>query len=68
MSNKTTIKFHPVKSSQIKEVAHEPIQQKLYVRFINGDKLYSYTPVSSVLFEKFMKAESPGKFFYSQIR
>jgi hypothetical protein len=37
------------------------------VRFSNGTE-YDYKGVSPVLFNEFMKAESPGKFYHANIR
>lgn len=60
--------FKPVKSSQIKEIAYNESSETLYVKFINGDKTYSYSPVSAETHAKLMSADSIGKYYYANIR
>lgn len=63
-----TLIFKPVVSSQIKEIAFDKPRETLYVRFNNGGKVYSYTPVSLETYDKLMKADSIGKYYHANIR
>jgi hypothetical protein len=55
------------KSSVIKSLTYDSNRKDLQVNFKSG-KLYVYTPVSQVFFNKLSKAESKGKFFNKNIR
>jgi hypothetical protein len=56
-----------VKSSNIQSVGYHKDTQTMVIEFI-GDKLYSYTPITPEGFNKFMQADSLGKFFFANIR
>lgn len=63
-----TLIFKPVISSQIKEIAYDKNSETLYVRFKNGGKVYSYTPVSLETYDELMNADSVGKYYHANIR
>lgn len=66
MTDKTPkLIFKPVRSSQLKEVAHHG--DTLYVRFRNG-KVYSYSPVSAEKHDEFMSSESLGSYFHKNFK
>ena len=64
---KEQITHHPVKSSTIKEVGHDPEQQALYVRFHGGGH-YKYHGVDSNTFHALMAAPSKGKFLHKMVK
>jgi hypothetical protein len=67
--NKTpTLIFNSVKSSQIKEIAFDEPTETLYVKFKNGEKVYSYTPVKKETHTELMSTESVGKYYHANIR
>ncbi len=57
----------PLKSSNIAGTDYDDATETLTVHFHNGTS-YQYTGVSVVTFREFTLAESPGKFFHSNIR
>lgn len=59
--------MHPVKSSQIKEIGHDPAAQTLAVRFNTG-ALYHYAGVNTETFDAFKSAESAGAYFGKNIK
>lgn len=59
--------MHPVKSSQIKEVGHDPATRTLAVRFNTG-ALYHYAGVDAETFSAFHKAPSIGAHFGKSIK
>lgn len=60
-----TLYFKPVKSSQLKEVAHDG--DTLYVRFKNK-KVYSYAPVSKKQYDEFINSDSLGSYFHKNFK
>ncbi len=66
--NTPLLKFIPVKSSQLKEVAYDAASETLYVRFHNTGKVYSYSPVSQEKFDGLLAADSVGKYYHAHIR
>ena len=61
------MKMHSVKSSQIKEIGHDPLTNTLAVRFNTGS-LYHYTGVDAAKFNEFHKAPSIGSHFGKHIK
>lgn len=53
-------------SSTIREIGYNADSATLIVRFVAG--LYTYDDVPPDVHEKFMAAESKGRFFHQQIR
>jgi hypothetical protein len=58
------MKFTPVNSSNIKEIAYE--EKKIFVKFKN-DKVYSFVS-NEEEFNDFLKSPSKGKFFHEKIK
>jgi hypothetical protein len=56
-----------VKSSNIDSIGHDSEKKLLYIKFLSGG-LYSYYPVDTSMFVKFMKAKSKGGYFYKHIK
>ena len=65
MSNK--IVKHDVESSNISWISYVKEENKLYIGFKNGS-IYEYYDVPEKVFDNFMKANSKGKFLWSDIR
>ena len=66
MKNKPTkLFFESVRSSQLKEVAHN--DNVLYIKFKSG-KTFSYSPVTKEKFEEFKAAESIGSYFHTNFK
>jgi hypothetical protein len=63
--SKTKLFFESVRSSQLKEIAHN--DNVLYVKFKSG-KTYSYSPVTKEKYEEFKDAESVGKYFHTNFK
>lgn len=63
--NQVKLSFEPVKSSQLKAIAHHG--DTLYVRFKQG-KIYSYSPVSPEQFQEFKSSESLGSYFHTNFK
>lgn len=59
--------MHPVKSSQIKEIGHDPANNTLAVRFNTG-ALYHYADFDAKKFEAFRTAESIGSYFGKNVK
>lgn len=59
--------MHPVKSSQISEIGHDPETNTLHVKFIRGGH-YSYAGVDADKFEKFKASPSQGTFLGREIK
>lgn len=57
---------HPIKSSQINEIAFDKSTNRLYVRFHNNS-IYSY-PYTLEEYQAFVDAPSAGKYFYANIK
>ena len=61
------MQMHSVKSSQIKEIGHDPATSTLAVRFNTG-ALYHYSGVDTEKFTAFHTAESIGSHFGKHIK
>lgn len=61
------MQMHSVKSSQIKEIGHDPADSTLAIRFNTG-ALYHYSGVSTKQFDEFKSAESIGSHFGKHIK
>lgn len=59
--------LHPVVSSNIQAIGHDPRTNELVVEFKNGSR-YSYPNVTTAQFEAFKAAESAGKHFAANIK
>lgn len=55
-------------SSQITEIAYDPAESILTVRFKKKNTVYAYTGVPTHVHDGFIKAESKGKYFHQNIR
>lgn len=62
-----SIELKPVKSSNLKAIGYNPTTQTLRVLY-NTERAYDYFGVEPTVYENLMKAESVGKFFWSNIR
>lgn len=58
---------YPVESSQIRELAFDKENNRMYIRFWNKS-VYVYEPFTFKQFEEFRIAESIGKYFYANIK
>ena len=58
---------HPVTSSNIKAVGHDKKERVLDVAFHSGSE-YTYKNVPRSLYDRLLKAKSPGKFFNKHIK
>lgn len=66
--NKTlVIEMQPVSSSYLKQVGYNQKERIFQVEFNTGE-IYQYFSVPHILFEKFQKASSKGKYFINNIR
>ena len=63
----TQLNWHPVQSSQIKRIAHDPETNTALVHFNNGG-IYEYADFSADKFELFKASESAGKFLGSEVK
>lgn len=62
------IKFFQVtKSSQVESIGHDSEALALYVKFKSGG-LYRYEGVTGILADRFLRAESYGKFLADEIK
>lgn len=61
------MKHHPVNSSTILSVGHDPETNEMEVSFKSG-KTYNFRNVSAQQFENFRLAPSPGKHFHAKFR
>ena len=59
--------MNKVQSSNIAEVDYSAESQELFIKFTNG-ATYKYEEVPPRVYSDFLKAESKGKFFHSNIR
>lgn len=57
----------PIKSSNIDGVDYDAGKERLTVKF-KGGRSYHYDAVSSGVYADFLRAESAGKFFSSNIK
>jgi KTSC domain len=58
---------HPVSSSSIRSVAYDRERAVLSVEFVHGST-YAYFDVPPETHERFLAAESKGRFFNSEVR
>lgn len=68
LQKENPMEWHPVDSSQIQSVAHDPETKTLHVKFHHGDSIYQYTGVTPEIFANLKGAESVGKHFNAHIR
>lgn len=58
----------PIKnSSQIKEIAYDNMEHRLYVVFTN-QSVYAYEEVSYLEYIEFRESESVGRYFHTHIK
>lgn len=57
----------PVDSSAILEIDYDPASRTLFIRFVDGD-LYAYFDVPAGVYDRFLAADSKGRFFAEEIR
>jgi hypothetical protein len=57
-----------LKSDAIQAVDYEPDSRRLHIWFTSGDQRYTYYRVPESLFERLIRAASPGIFFNEHIR
>lgn len=67
------ITLHPVTSSQIVAIGHDPETKTLAVKFKSfkpdePDRLYHYAGVPAVVYAEMQKAESVGKYLNANIK
>lgn len=62
-----TIALKPVVSSFIAAIGYEPVSRTLAVHFAKGSVIH-FDDVAPEVAEAFDKAESPGRFFATEIR
>jgi hypothetical protein len=63
----TAPQLSPVESSSIAAVGYDAAERILWVRFVNG-ATYRYRDVPPAKYKDFMRAESKGRYFNSEIR
>lgn len=71
MSVPPIIKMHPVQSSQIAELGHDPATNTLAIRFKDGDglgALYHYPNTPAADYLKLRSAKSIAKHFHQHIK
>lgn len=61
------IELHPVESSNIEAVGHDPATNTLRIRFKSGGT-YDYADVTAKKHQEMLSAESLGQHFHRQIR
>lgn len=61
------VKMTKVNSSNIAAIGYNEVKQTLVVLFHSGTT-YTYIPVLKETYEEFLKAESIGKYFHSNIK
>lgn len=59
--------LHPVVSSNIQAIGHDPRTNELVIQFKNGSK-YRYPGVTTAQYEAFRAAESAGKHFAAHVK
>lgn len=67
MAHEADITLHPVKSSNIAAIGHDPETNTLVVEFKKGGK-YAYSPVTEEGYLALSSASSIGKYFHGNIR
>ena len=58
----------PVTSDTIEAIGYDASRRELHVRFTRAGSTYVYRDVGRAVYEEFLRAESKGAFFYSQVR
>jgi hypothetical protein len=56
-----------VTSSQISEIAYDPLGERLFVLFSN-DTLYTYEPVKRKKYDEFADSPSVGSYFHKHFK
>jgi len=56
-----------VDSTALKAIDYRPMQHQLVLRFTSG-KAYAYDQASEELYQRFLAAESKGRFFQAEVR
>jgi KTSC domain len=59
--------WQPIESKMFTAAAHDEHNQVLYLRFTSGD-VYRYFNFPAAQYQKFLHAESRGRYFLSHIR
>lgn len=62
-----TIPTEPVQSSNISEIGHCALTNRLIVKFLGGTR-YCYPNITEDIFEKIKAAQSVGNAFHTHIR
>jgi|LSQX01.2.fsa_nt_gb hypothetical protein len=57
----------PVTSSNLRNIGYDTDKKVLYVEFLTGG-VYEYSNVEESVYEGFLKAPSPGRYFFSEVR
>lgn len=65
MTANPKLEFTPVKSSQLKGIAHD--NETLHVLF-KSKKIYSYHPVTKEQYDKFYASDSLGSYFHKNFK
>jgi hypothetical protein len=60
--------MHYVDSSSIEAIGYDPNIQELHVRFLQSGETYVYYNVEQWVFEEFMRVDSKGQYFNSNIK
>lgn len=55
-------------SSNLRAGLYNELEERLYLQFNSGERIYKYDNVPRSLWEKLKEAESAGSFFNSTIR
>ena len=61
------VNLHPVRSSHIEAIGHDPERQHLHMAFLNGKKGH-HDNVDANTFRLFLAAPSKGKFYHKFIK
>jgi hypothetical protein len=56
-----------VESEAIAEIGYDTASSTLFVRFVDGD-WYRYLSVPTAVYDRFVAADSHGRFFHDHIR
>lgn len=59
--------FEFADSETVKSIHYDTDRRELEIRFVNGSR-YLYFRVPEAIFERFMSAESAGKFVHQEIK
>lgn len=61
------VEMKPVESSQVKAVGYDPAASELFIEFTRG-AVYVYRGVPRDVYDRFLAAESKGRFFSQEIK